>query len=133
MSRVDELLEAARSRLDRISPVQAAAELAAGEGIVVDIRPLGLRTAEGEIPGSLIVERNYLEWRADPTSDARLPEATGDDVRWVIVCQEGYTSSLAAAALRDLGLGRATDVAGGFAAWREAGLPVRPGGTPALP
>jgi rhodanese-related sulfurtransferase len=133
VSRVDELLEAARSRLDRISPVQAAAELAAGEGIVVDIRPLGLRTAEGEIPGSLIVERNYLEWRADPTSDARLPEATGDDVRWVIVCQEGYTSSLAAAALRDLGLGRATDVAGGFAAWREAGLPVRPGGTPALP
>ena len=133
MSRIDALLDAARARLDRIAPAEAAAELAAGEAVVVDIRPLALRAAEGEIPGSLIVERNYLEWRADPTSDARLPEATSEDVRWVIVCQEGYTSSLAAASLHDLGLLRATDIAGGFAAWRDAGLPVRAGGTPALP
>ena len=133
MSRVDELLDAARARLERITPAQARSEQSAGVAVLVDIRPLALRAATGEIPGSLIVERNYLEWRADPTSDARLPQATGDDVRWVVVCQEGYTSSLAAAALQDLGLGRATDIAGGFAAWRDAGLPVRPGGTPALP
>jgi rhodanese-related sulfurtransferase len=130
VSRVDDLLAAARARLVRVTPEQAAAE---PDAVLVDIRPLALREREGEIPGALIVERNYLEWRADPTSDARLPQATGDEVRWIVVCQEGYTSSLAAAALQDLGLHRATDVDGGFAAWRAAGLPTQPGGTPALP
>jgi rhodanese-related sulfurtransferase len=132
-SRIDGLLAAARARLVRIGPEQAFAEQAAGRAVLVDIRPTRLREAEGEIPDSLIVERNYLEWRTDPTSDARLAEATGDDVRWIVFCQEGYTSSLAAASLHDLGLTRATDIAGGFAAWRDAGLPTRPGGTPALP
>ncbi|MCP9964802.1 hypothetical protein LUX57_06345 [Actinomadura madurae] len=82
---------------------------------------------EGEVPGALIVERNVLEWRFDPSSAARLPEATGHDLRVIVLCSEGYTSSLAAAALHDLGLTRATDVVGGFKAWRAAGLPTTGG------
>jgi rhodanese-related sulfurtransferase len=85
---------------------------------VVDIRPDAQRAAEGGLPGVLIIERNVLEWRFDPASDARLPIA-GYDLEVIVVCQEGYTSSLAAAALQDLGIHRATDVIGGFAAWRE--------------
>ena len=82
--------------------------------LLVDIRPAAQRAREGEVPAALVIERNVLEWRCDPTSDARLPEATGDDVEWVVLCSEGYTSSLAAAALQDLGLHRATDVVGGY-------------------
>ncbi len=93
----------------------------AGGAVLVDIRPAALRAAEGEVPQALVVERNVLEWRFDPTSDARLPIADYD-LQVVVICQEGYTSSLAAAALLDLGVGRATDVIGGFAAWRAAGL-----------
>jgi rhodanese-related sulfurtransferase len=133
VSRVDDLLTAARTRLERVAPASAYAEVEAGGAVLVDIRPHAQRQREGEAAGSLVVERNVLEWRADPTSDARLPEAVDDDVRWIVLCQEGYTSSLAAAALLDLGLRRSTDVVGGFAAWRAAGLPTRPGGTPALP
>jgi rhodanese-related sulfurtransferase len=124
-SRIDALLAAARSRYARISPEAAHAAVNAGDATLVDIRPAAQRADEGEIPGAYIIERNVLEWRLDPTSDARLPEASSDDVRWVIFCQEGYTSSLAAASLHDLGLTRATDVIGGFAAWKAAGLPVR--------
>ena len=91
--------------------------------MLVDIRPAAQRGAEGEIPGALIVERNVLEWRFDPASAARLPQA-GYDLQVVIFCSEGYTSSLAAAALQDLGIRRATDLAGGFLAWQAAGLPV---------
>ena len=80
------------------------------------------RAREGEVPGALVIERNVLEWRCDPTSDARLPQAVGDDVEWVIVCSEGYTSSLAAAALLDMGLHRATDVIGGYHALAAAGV-----------
>jgi rhodanese-related sulfurtransferase len=121
---VDDLLEQARSRLARISPEHAWQETDAGEALLVDIRPAAQRAAEGEFPEALIVERNVLEWRFDPASDARLPEATGYDVRVIVACSEGYTSSLAAAALQDLGLRRATDLAGGFQAWRAAGLPT---------
>jgi rhodanese-related sulfurtransferase len=97
---------------------------------LVDIRPDLQRQAHGEIPGALIVERNVLEWRFDPRSAARLPIADRYDLRVVVVCQEGYTSSLAAASLQQLGLHRATDLAGGFAAWRAAGLPfIHSGGT----
>jgi rhodanese-related sulfurtransferase len=120
---IDEILAAARDRLDRVEPRQAYAEV---DALLVDIRPAAQRSAEGEIPGALIVERNHLEWRLDPESDARLPEATGYDVRVVVFCSEGYTSSLAAAALKDLGLGRSTDVIGGFQAWAAAGLPTTP-------
>jgi rhodanese-related sulfurtransferase len=119
---IDQVLAEARARLDRFSPLQASR--AAREGaVLVDIRPAAQRAAEGEIPGALIVERNVLEWRFDPASDARLPQA-GYDLRVIVVCSEGYTSSLAAAALQDLGVGHATDLDGGFRAWQAAGLPV---------
>jgi rhodanese-related sulfurtransferase len=81
------------------------------------------------VPGSLVIERNHLEWRLDPTSGAKIAEATDHDVRVLVLCSEGYTSSLAAAALQELGLHRATDVVGGFHAWAAAGLPTVPGGT----
>ena len=119
---VDQLLAAARARLIRVSPRQAHRE--AGEGaLLVDIRPQAQRAAEGEIPGAMIVERNVLEWRFDPASAACLPEASYD-LRVIVICSEGYTSSLAAGALQDLGIGRATDMAGGFRAWQLDGLPT---------
>src|SRR5437762_1435454 len=117
------MLTAARARLTRLDPHDARQAQQDG-AVLVDIRPAAQRAAEGEIPGALIVERNVLEWRFDPASDARLPEATGYDTRVVVFCSEGYTSSLAAAALQDLGLHRATDLEGGFKAWEAAGLPV---------
>jgi rhodanese-related sulfurtransferase len=120
---IDELLDDARSRITRVTPREAAARTAAG-AVLVDIRPEAQRAREGEVPGALVVERNVLEWRFDPQSDARLPQATGYDVDVVVLCSEGYTSSLAADALRALGLSRATDVVGGFAAWVAAGLPT---------
>lgn len=120
---IDDLLTEARSRIVRVTPHEAAARVAAG-ALLVDIRPAAQRRREGEVPGSLIVERNVLEWRFDPASDARLPEATGYDVDVIVLCSEGYTSSLAADALRSLGLHRATDVVGGFLAWAAAGLPT---------
>jgi len=120
---VDDLLAEARSRLERVTPHEAAARLAEG-ALLVDIRPAAQRAREGEVPGALVVERNVLEWRFDPASDARLPQATGYDVDVIVLCSEGYTSSLAADALRSLGLHRATDVIGGFVAWAAAGLPT---------
>jgi rhodanese-related sulfurtransferase len=126
---IDELLADARTRIVRVTPHEAAVRVAAG-GVLVDIRPAAQRAREGEVPGALIVERNVLEWRFDPLSDARLPQATGYDVDVIVLCSEGYTSSLAADALRSLGLHRATDVIGGFLAWERAGLPTISG--PAL-
>ena len=123
---VDDLLAEARSRITRVTPVEALARIAAG-AVLVDIRPTAQRAREGEVPGALVVERNVLEWRFDPASDARLPQATGYDVDVVVLCSEGYTSSLAADALRSLGLTRASDVVGGYSAWAAAGLPVVPG------
>lgn len=123
---IDEILARARTRLVRLDADEA--HRAQREGaLLVDIRPAAQRAAHGAIPGALIVERNVLEWRFDPRSDARLPVAGSYDLPIVVFCQEGYTSSLAAAALQDLGLHRATDLAGGFAAWQSAGLPVGEG------
>jgi rhodanese-related sulfurtransferase len=122
---IDQVLADARERLDRLTPRRAAQAAAAG-AVLVDIRPAAQRAAEGEIPGALIVERNVLEWRFDPASAARLPQA-GYDLRVIVVCSEGFTSSLAAAALQDLGVRDATDLDGGFVAWKAAGLPVVPG------
>ncbi|KLL11092.1 MULTISPECIES: rhodanese-like domain-containing protein [Protofrankia] len=122
-SRIDAMLARARARLERLDPPTAAAAVADG-ALLVDIRPAAQRGAEGGIPGALIIERNVLEWRLDPTSDARLPQATGDDIKVIIICSEGYTSSLAAASLQDLGLRHATDVVGGFRAWERNGLPT---------
>ncbi|WP_426564547.1 rhodanese-like domain-containing protein [Angustibacter sp. McL0619] len=120
---IDEVLARARGQLHRVSPGQAHREQVDG-ALLVDIRPAAQRTIEGEVPGALVVERNVLEWRLDPTSEARLPQAVDHDVRVLVLCSEGYTSSLAAAALVELGLRRATDVVGGFQAWRAAGLPT---------
>jgi rhodanese-related sulfurtransferase len=120
---IDEVLAGARSRLVRLSPQDASDAVASG-AVLVDVRPERQRAGEGEIPGALVVERNVLEWRFDPASSARLPVADYD--LWVVVvCSEGYTSSLAAACLQDLGVRRATDLEGGFRAWRSAGLPTR--------
>ena len=124
---VDELLEVARGGLDRISPRTAHARVATG-AIIVDIRPAWQRELDGEIPGSIIVERNHLEWRLHPRSGANLPVAT-EGQEWIVVCTEGYTSSLAAAALVSLGL-PAHDIVGGIHAWRAEGLPVVAGPTP---
>ena len=121
---IDQLLDQARARLRRLDPHQAAAVIDDG-GLLIDIRPAGQRRDEGEIPGAIIVERNVLEWRLDPTSPHRLPEVQGYDQPIVILCSEGYTSSLAAATLQDLGLHMATDLVGGFKAWAQAGLPVQ--------
>jgi rhodanese-related sulfurtransferase len=120
---VDDLLVAARSRLDRVDPLRAVALVADG-AYLVDTRPGWQRAHEGELPGALLIERNHLEWRLDPASDVRIPQAVDHDVAWIIFCSEGYSSSLAAASLQDLGLRRATDLVGGYRAWRAAGLPV---------
>lgn len=125
---VEELLAAARRDLDRLRPAQAAQALADG-ALLVDIRPAAQRATEGEIPGSLVVERNHLEWRLHPSSAARLPSAVAGQ-RWIVVCSEGYTSSLAAAALNSIGV-PATDLDGGFVAWAADGLPTSTGTTPA--
>ncbi|SDV04831.1 Rhodanese-related sulfurtransferase [Microlunatus sagamiharensis] len=114
---IADVLEDARSRLDRLTPAQAVAARAAG-AVVVDIRPAAQRAVQGGPDDVLVIERNVLEWRLDPQSDAALPIASYD-LEVVVLCQEGFTSSLAAAALQDLGIHRATDVAGGWAAWRD--------------
>jgi rhodanese-related sulfurtransferase len=121
MSRIDRVLATARDRYHRL-PAEQVPEAVRRGALLVDIRPQAQRAREGEVPGSLVIERNVLEWRCDPTSEARLPEAVGDDVEWVILCSEGYTSSLAAAALLELGLHRATDVVGGYHALVAAGV-----------
>jgi rhodanese-related sulfurtransferase len=132
---IDEILAESRTRLRRLNPLQAHRAQRDG-AVLVDIRPARQRSEFGGIPGALIVERNVLEWRFDPRHEARLPVADRYDLPVVVLCQEGYTSSLAAVALQQLGLHRTTDLAGGFAAWKQAGLPVtRPsattqGGTP---
>ena len=112
-SRIDVVLENARTKINRLSADDVPAALRRG-AILVDIRPAAQRALEGEVPTALIIERNVLEWRLDPTSDARIPQAVDDDVEWVVLCSEGYTSSLAAAALQEIGLHRATDVIGGY-------------------
>lgn len=121
---VDGLLARARDRLDRVTPQQAAREFLEEGALLVDIRPVAQRAEHGEVPGALVIDRNVLEWRLDPACSARLPVADSYERRVLVLCQEGYASSLAAAALRELGLRRATDVIGGFVAWREAGLPT---------
>jgi rhodanese-related sulfurtransferase len=128
---VDQMLIQARSQLRRLTPMQAYNAVAVG-ALLVDIRPGWQRAAEGEVPCALLVERNHLEWRFDPECAARLPQATGYDVQVIVLCSEGYTSSLAAAALQTLGLHKATDVVGGFRAWTTQGLPHRYGGISGL-
>ena len=120
-SRIERLLESARARLRRLTAAQVPEALARG-AVLIDIRPAAQRAAEGTVPGAVVIERNVLEWRCDPTSDARLPQAVDDDVEWVVLCSQGYTSTLAAAALQELGLHRATDVVGGYQALAQTGV-----------
>lgn len=124
---VDELLAAARHGLPRLTATEALRAIDEG-ALLVDIRPEWQRRRDGEVPGSVIIERNHLEWRLHPGSEARIEQAVIGQ-RWVVICAEGYTSSLAAASLASLGL-PAADVIGGVAAWAEAGLPLVEGATP---
>ncbi|CAE6366897.1 unnamed protein product [Rhizoctonia solani] len=124
---IAQVLVDARSRLNRVSPLLAQEASHVRGALLIDIRPEAQRKHFGEIPGALIIERNVLEWRLDPQSDAHLKGVPGVgtyEVEPIIFCQEGYTSSLAAASLKDLGLIKATDMDGGFKAWKEAGLPT---------
>ena len=120
---VDQLGVEARSTLERVSAQQTRDELAGG-ALLIDTRTSEQRVEHGSIPGAIPIGLNVLEWRLDPTSEWRIPEATGHDVRVIVFCQEGFSSSLAAGRLQSMGLHRATDVIGGFEAWRDAGLPV---------
>ena len=121
---IEHELRRARAVLTRLTAAQAWAASQRGEALLVDTRPEFQRRADGELPGAIVIERVHLEWRCDPTSPGRIPEAVDHDVWWVICCDEGYSSSLAAASLRSLGLHRATDIIDGFRAWRAAGLPI---------
>lgn len=125
---IDELLERVRTGYRRVEAREAYDTARTGEALLVDIRYAALRERDGLIPGAVVVERNELEWRLDPRGSHRLPEATGHDLRIVLICNEGYASSLAAVSLHQLGLHRATDLVGGFQSWRSAGLPVTPSG-----
>ncbi len=127
---IAELLAAVRARIERIMPADVPGRVAAG-ALLVDTRPLEQRERDGEVPGAVVVDRNVLEWRLDPASPDRLPQVSGHDLEIIVLCHQGYSSSLVADTLRSLGLHRAVDVIGGFEAWVAAGLPVvrprRPG------
>jgi rhodanese-related sulfurtransferase/predicted metal-dependent enzyme (double-stranded beta helix superfamily) len=122
---IDELLAEARSGLARLRPEAAFAALTDG-AVLVDIRSLEQRIVEGEVPGAIIIGRNVLEWRLDPRSEARIPALARADARIIVMCSEGYASTLAAASLRRIGLHESTDLEGGFQGWKGAGLPTRP-------
>ena len=122
-STIDDVLKKARRRFGRVTAQQAARELSAG-ALLVDIRTAEQRSRGGEIPGALAIERTVLEWRLDPTSPSRIDDVVDLETRVIVICAEGYSSSLAAASLHDLGLVNATDVIGGFGAWMAAGLPI---------
>jgi rhodanese-related sulfurtransferase len=124
---IDELLERIRGRIERVEPREVPARLAAG-ALLVDTRPVEQRERDGEVPGAVVVDRNVLEWRLDPSSPWRIPEVTGYDLEVIVLCNQGYSSSLVADTLRSLGLRRAVDVIGGFEAWTALGLPVADAG-----
>jgi rhodanese-related sulfurtransferase len=122
---VDQLVAEARAKLDRVDPQEASEAASVGDALIVDIRADSQRAADGVVPGAVFIPRNVLEWRADPASEFR-DERLTDGRRLIVMCNEGYQSSLAAATLHELGLEDATDLDGGFQAWRRAGLPVDP-------
>jgi rhodanese-related sulfurtransferase len=118
---IDGLLEQVRAGLPpRPGPEELERIVAAG-GLLVDIRPIGQRERDGELPGAIVIDRNVLEWRLDPASPNRIPEVDGYDQQIVVVCNEGYASSLAAETLQRIGLHRATDLDGGYQGWRNPG------------
>jgi rhodanese-related sulfurtransferase len=120
---IDAVLADSRARVTRLSPTEVVAAQARG-ALVVDTRTEAQRRRQGELPGAVVIDRTVLEWRLDPAGDARIPEATGYDLEVVVVCRQGYSSSLAAASLRAVGLHRATDMVGGVEEWIAAGLPL---------
>jgi rhodanese-related sulfurtransferase len=130
---IDEMLAEARANLVRLEPAAAWAAAQQPGTFLVDSRPEFQRRTGGELPGAIVIERNHLEWRLDPSSPGRIPEAVDVGIRWIIVCDAGYSSSLAADSLRRIGLTRSTDVIGGFQAWRTAGLPVETATSPRPP
>jgi rhodanese-related sulfurtransferase len=123
---VDALVERARAGMRRLDPDETRAAVAAG-ALLIDTRTDRQRAVQGDLPGAIVIDRTVLEWRLDPTSASRIPEATGTDRLIVVVCRQGYSSSLAAASLRAVGLHRATDMVGGVEAWLGAGLPTTTG------
>ena len=125
-SGIDHVLAKARAGVRRMTPVETEAAGHRG-ALVIDTRTEVQRREQGEIPGALVIDRTVLEWRLDPLSDARIPEAVGYDVEIVVVCRQGYSSSLASASLRSIGLWRATDMIGGVDAWQRDGLPLTSG------
>jgi rhodanese-related sulfurtransferase len=125
-------LEVVRERLARMTPQQALQAQRQG-AFLVDIRPEYQRRADGDIPAAIVIERNHLEWRLDPCSPSRIPEATTHDLHWIVVCDEGFASSLAAASLQTAGLVNATDMVGGFQQWRADGCPVTRSDQPVPP
>jgi rhodanese-related sulfurtransferase len=124
-----DVLAAARARLTRVTAAEARARQEAG-ALLVDVRTDAQRVAAGEIPGARVIALNHLEWRLDPQSPSRIAEAADHDLEVIVLCAEGYSSSLAAARLHELGLHRATDVVDGFAGWQAADLPVIPPAAP---
>jgi rhodanese-related sulfurtransferase len=120
---IDDLLQQVRDRIDRVEPAEAARRLAAG-ALLIDTRPVEQRDRDGEVPGAVVIDRNVLEWRLDPAGPYRIPEVTGYDLEVIVLCNQGYSSSLVADTLRSLGLCRAVDVVGGFEAWAALGLPI---------
>ena len=113
---IAKILAEARQSLLRVTPEQLSGELENGT-LIVDIRPVEQRQRDGDLPGAIVIDRNVLEWRLDPSSEHRIPQVTGYDIRIVVVCNEGYSSSLAAAVLQKLGLHKAVDMIGGYQAW----------------
>jgi rhodanese-related sulfurtransferase len=126
MATIEQLLDAARERLDRVTPEQAAAAMREEGALLIDIRAESQRAEDGTVPEAHFVPRNVLEWRLDPACEHRDPELAGSGRPVIVMCDAGYQSSLAAATLKDLGIERATDMIGGFQAWRAAGLPAQP-------
>lgn len=122
---IDELLASVRDRIGRVHPAEVPARVTAG-ALLVDTRPEEQRRRDGAVPGAVVIDRNVLEWRLDPASPDRIPQVTGYDLEVVVLCNQGYSSSLVADTLRALGLTRAVDVIGGFEAWVAAGLPTVP-------
>jgi rhodanese-related sulfurtransferase len=123
MAKIDEHLDEIRTHLERVSPADAARAVDDG-ALLVDIRPVELRARDGVIPGALVIDRNVLEWRLDPTSPDRVAGIERTDQQVILLCDEGYASSIAARSLQEIGLERATDMIGGFRAWVAAGLPI---------
>lgn len=122
---VQELLSEVRDRYERVQAEHASEEQRQG-AIIVDTRCKEQREEHGLVPGAVLMERNVMEWRLDPVSDVRMSFVDGNQTRIIVMCQQGFGSSIAVGSLLDLGLERATDLIGGFEAWRDAGLPVLP-------